>query len=114
MGPLRQAMASFLASAAHEAMEDLDPSSPCARALETIDVERALEEDISRICQTITLGEIAAILSLAARLRTITGEEKRAVKTDLKKMAGEVAKRVEEKSGPLKLPEPCRHLLWSL
>ena len=114
MAFLRQKMASFLTDAALRGMKALDANSSCAKALKKIDVENVLNEDINRICEAMSLAEIAKILSLAVKLKTSSQETSGAIKSDIKKIAEEVVTRLERKSGRLKIPEPCRHILLNL
>ena len=114
MAFLRKKMASFLTDAALRGVKALEPGSPCAAALKRLDVENILREDIDRICEAISLAEITKVLSLAVKLKASSQEGSRAIKSDIKKIAEEVVARLESKSGKLKIPEPCRHLLLDL
>ena len=114
MDSLRQKMASFLIDAARKGIKALEPESECAKALEKIDIENALKEDINRICEAASFIEIAKITSLILRLETASEKNKEAIKDEIKRIAEDLVARVERDSGELKTPQPCRHLLLNL
>jgi len=60
------------------------------------------------------LAEITRVLILAARLKKTSGQEKEAIKSDLKRVAEELVTRVEKESGQLRLAKTYRHLLLDL
>ena len=112
MNPIRRKLSSFLIETAHEGINALDPQSPCAKELSEIaDADAAIAEDSEKICQAATLPEITRILFLAARLRKTSGQKRNRIKSDLKKIAETLITRAEANSGPLKLPQSCRHVL---
>ena len=115
MDPIRRKLSSFLTEAARKGIKALGPQSPCAKELNGIeDVDATIAEDIEKICNAAKLAEITKILFLARRMKKTSGQKKEAVKTQLKKIAEQVVKRAESQSGPLILPETCRHLLLQL
>jgi len=107
-------MALFLTDLARKGIKALDSDSPCAKKLEKNDIENILKDDITRICEAASFTEITGILSLASRLQIASEEKKETIKKELKKIAEEIVVRVEGKSGKLKTPESCRHLLLNL
>jgi len=114
MNLLRRKLASFLIDAARQAIERVDPSSPCARALAKLDLEPALSEDIGRLTAALSVSQIVRLLSLGRRLREGAPAKQEAAKEELKDITRRVVDRVENESGPLKLPPECRDLLWGL
>jgi len=115
MNPIRRKMASFLNEAAHKEIEALDPDSPYAKELNQIgDVDTVIAEEIEKICNIATLGEITKTLLLVRRLKTASLREKEAVESKLRKIAEELVRRVETESGGLRIPNACRHLLLYL
>ena len=115
MDPIRQKLSSFLIKTAHKDVNALDPQSPCAKQLSEIEnVEAIIVEEIKRICQTATLAEITRILFLTARLKKTSGRKKEAIEKNLKKIAEILVTRVEAESGPLKLPQSCRHIFLDI
>ena len=113
MNPLRYKMAMLLTDMAYKGISRLDPKSTCAKALKKIDVGTVLREDINRICNSATIGEIAKIIAFAGQLR-VTSEDNKQAKSDLKELAEEIVARVERETGKLKIPQSCRHLLLKL
>jgi len=115
MEPIRKKLSSLLIEAAHKDIKALDPQSPCAKQLSQIEnVDTIIAEEIERICNAATLTEITKILFLTRRTKKTSGQKREAIKSQLKKIAEQVVTRVESESGPLRLPETCRHLLLSL
>lgn len=115
MNPIRRKMASFLTEAVHKEIEALSPESPHAKELNEIEnVDTVIAEDVGKICDVATLGEITKAFLLARRLKIVPLQEKDSVKTDLHNMAEKLVKRAEDKSGPLKLSKTCRHLFSEL
>ena len=115
MNPVRRKLSSFLAEAAHKGIKALEPQSPCAKELNGIeDVDAIIAEEIEKICNAASLAEITKILFLTRRMKKTSGQKREAIKSQLKKIAEQVVTRVESESGPLRLPETCRHLLLSL
>jgi hypothetical protein len=115
MNPIRQKMASFLTEAARKEIEALGPDSPCAKELHEIeDVDTVIAEEIQKICNIATLGEITKAFFLVRRLKKASLQEKEAIESELGKIAEELVRRVEIESGRLRIPNACRHLLLSL
>ncbi len=114
MNLLKKKIASFLTEEARKGMQDLDPDSPCRKALRKIDVDNVLREDINRICEAVSLAELTKILSLGRRLKTGSEDEKEETKRVLRQIVEAVVAKVERESGSLNIPEPCRQLLLNL
>jgi len=115
MNPIRRKMASFLTEAAHKEIEALSPDSPYAKELHEIgDVDNVIAEEIEKICNIATLGEITKAFLLVRRLKTASLQEKEAIESELRKIAEELVRRVETESGGLRIPNACRHLLLYL
>ena len=115
MDPIRRKLSSFLIKTIHEGIDALDPQSPCAKQLsEFEDIDTAITEWVERICQAATLPEITKIFVLAAQLRKTSGEKRNSIKSNLKKISEVLVARAETKSGPLELPQSCRHILLEI
>jgi len=115
MDPIKQKLSSLLTEAAREDIKALDPQSPCAKQLSQIEnIDAVIAEEIENICNAATLTEITKILFLTRRIKKASGQRREAMKSQLKKIAEQVVTKVESQSGPLSLPETCRHLLLSL
>jgi hypothetical protein len=112
MDPIRRKMASFLTEAAHKEIEALGPDSPYAKELHEIgDVDTVIAEEIEKICNIATLGEITKAFLLVRRLKIASLQEKEAIESELRKIAEDLVRRVETESGRLRIPNACRHLL---
>ncbi|MEE8359459.1 MAG: hypothetical protein V3S04_00870 [Candidatus Omnitrophota bacterium] len=107
-------MASFLIDAAKRGIDSLDPGSPHIEELKKIDADNIIREDINKICETVSIAEIAKIFSLSARLQTVSKEKRGVIKDELKRIAQDAAVRAESKFGRLKTPERYRRLLWEV
>lgn len=114
MNLLRRKVASFLIDAARQTIDQLDASSPCAQALQKLSVESALKEDINRLTAGLSVREMVRLLSLARKLRKARPDRREAIANELGKMGRDVVSRVEDESGPLKLPRECHELLLRL
>ena len=78
------------------------------------DVDAIIAEEIEKICETATLAEITKILFLTRRMKKTSGQKRKIVKSDLKKIAEVLVTRTEAESGPLKLPQSCRLILCGI
>jgi hypothetical protein len=115
MDPIRRKLHSFLSEAAHNGIKALEPQLPCTKELDGIeDFDAIIAEEIEKICNAATLTEITRILFLTRRMKKTAGQKRETIKTELKKIAEQVVTRAESESGPLSLPETCRHLLLEL
>jgi len=114
MNPIRRKMISFLTEAVFKKIKALDPQSPSAKELSKIEFGEIIAEEIEKICNAATLAETTRALLLVTRLKKASGQEKEVIKSDLNTIAEQLVKRVETKSGRLKLHKTCRHLLLDL
>ena len=115
MNPLRKKFASMMVTTAHEEIGKLDKDSPHLKALQGVDVDKVLSEDLSRICEDISMGEMMKIMPLIARLRIAgAAREHEALKGEIREIALKVVERVERKGGKLQVPASCRDLLMIL
>jgi hypothetical protein len=114
MNPLKHKIAAVLMEAAQQGFEILDKNSPCAKALEEIDLDKALKEDINRICENVSFVETTKLISLYTRIYIEHGKKRETIKRDLKKIAEDAVKRIENESGRLNIPKQCRSLLLNL
>lgn len=114
MDPIKRKVSSFLTEVARKEIEALDPESPCAKELSKIEADDIIAEDIEKMCNAATLAETTRALLLVTRLKKASGQEKEAIKSDLNTIAERLMTRVETKSGRLRLPKACHHLLLEL
>jgi len=115
MNPLRKKLASVMIDTAYEEICKLGKNSPYLKALEDVDIDEVLNEDVNRICEGISLGEIMKILPLIAKMKIACQEdEHNALKCEIREIALRVVERVESNGGRLKLPASCRDLLLEL
>jgi len=115
MDPIRRKLSSLLTEAARKGIKALEPQLPCTKELNGIeDVDAIIAEEIENICNAATLTEITKILFLTRRMKKTSGQKREAIKNHLKKIAEQIVTRAESESGPLRLPETCRHLLLEL
>ena len=113
INPFRSQMASFLTKSAHEGLEKLDKNSSLARKLKTVDVDAILKYDINKICEEMSCSEMVKLTTLAGQVKSGLGDEE-LVKEDVKNIAKDIVKRVEKKSGSLKITSDLRDLLFNL
>lgn len=115
MNPIRRRMVSLLTEAALARVEALDPASVRGQELSKIcDADRVIKEDIQKICDVITLAELTKIFHLTRRMKKTSGKKKETIKRSLQKIAEVLITRAEAESGPLKLPQACRHILMDI
>ncbi|MHC4104126.1 MAG: hypothetical protein ACYSR9_04240 [Planctomycetota bacterium] len=115
MNPIRRKMASFLTEAAHKEIEALDMDCPCAKEMSKLDdVDNTIAEEVNKLCDAATLREISKTVLLVGRLKKASLQEKEAIESELRKIAEELVRRVEAKSGPSRLRETCRGLLLDI
>ena len=115
MNPVRRKIASFLTEAIHKEMEALHPESACAKQLSEItDINATIAEEVEKICNIASLGEMTKAFLLLRRLKTASVQENESIKNNLSSMAEKLVGRVETKSGTLRLSEICRHLFSEL
>jgi len=115
MEPIRKKLSNILIKAANKEIKALDPQSQCAKELDEIEnIDTIIVEEIEKICKAATLGEITRVLLLVARLKKASAKKRELIKVDIKKAAKRLVSRVEAESGPLKLPQSCRHMLWGI
>lgn len=114
MNPLRKKLAVVLTNAARRGITSLHPDSSCAKSLKGADIGNALNEDIKKICKVISFHDALKILSLASSLRVVPKKKRRILKAELKEIAKGVFEKTENKSGKLRIPDPCRYLMLDL
>ena len=115
MNPLRKKLASIMIDTAYEEICKLGKNSPYLKALEEVDIDKVLAEDVNRICEDISMGEMMKIMPLIAKMKIARAQDEQdAVKCEIMETALRVVERVECKGGRLKLPASCRDLLLKL
>ena len=110
---LKQQLVSFLSEAARAGISKLDKNSPFVRALDGLDVDTTLREDIHQICEAMSFAEMVKVLSLVAAIK-LGRQDTQRPKADIKKIAKVIEERIEKKRGGLKTPPSCRELLFDL
>ena len=92
-------------------IENLDRQSPLAKRLSAIgDVDKTISEEIERICGVATWAEITKALFMVKRLNKASAEERKVITSELDGIAGNLIRRAQIQSGPLKLSEVYQHL----
>ena len=115
MNPVRQKMASFLTEAVHQEIVALSPESPYIKQLNEIgDVEKIASDEMAKICNEATLGEIIKVSFLLNKLKKVTENEQEIIKNQLNNTAKKLIKRVENKTGLLKLSDICLQMFSQL
>ena len=116
MNPIRRKMVSVLSETAHDLIKSLGPQSPLANEVNEIeDIDAVIADEALRMCETATLSEIARISLLTSRLKRVNeDEEKEKITDQLNGIAGKIIKRVEDKTGPLKLSKVCPEMFSEL
>ena len=111
----RQKMASFLTELLWKEIATMSPQKTetgewCG--IESSDV--VITEEVERVCNAATLGEIAKVSLLVRRLKKSAKSEKEKIANRLIATVKRVIKRAEDRNGPLKLSEVCLRLLSEL
>jgi len=115
MESIREKLKSLLINAVRKGIKTLDPQSQYAKELAEIeDVDTIIAEEIEKICNVFTRGEITRILLLATRLKMTSGQKREVIINDIKKVARSVLVRTEAESGPLKIPQSCRRIIFDI
>ena len=115
MDPIRQKLSLLLTETARNRIGALEPGCPCAEELSKIDeLDDIIIREAEKLCSSATLSQITRILYLAGRIKKTSGHKRENIKSQLKKIAEQIVTRAESQSGPLSLPETCRHLLLDL
>ena len=106
---------SVLSEAVRDQINSLSPQSPLANEVDEIeDIEAVIADEALRMCKTATLGEITRISLLINRLKRVNENEKEKITEQLNSIARKIIKRVEDKTGPLKLSKVCLDLFSEL
>lgn len=114
MNPIKKKLADFLTDVIGQDMDAMDAESPCARSLKRLDRDALLEKDIQLICNELSTLETGKILRLAVKRTSSDTEDAGRYREEMKSMASEVVKRVENEHGSLNLPPECRDFLINL
>ena len=115
MNPIRRKAISSLTEAVYKEIEALDPESAYAKQLSEItDINATIAEEIEKIYNIATLGEMTEAFLLLKRLKIASVQEKKTIKNNLSRIAEKLVRRVEAKSEPLRLSEICQHLFSEL
>ncbi len=112
MNPIRRKLVSLMTEVLQQKIEALQPGSPQAQELSTIDLDKHIKQDIEKVCNSATMTEIMRILFLGGKLRKAIGQERETIKSDLKVIADLLIARLQRKSITLKLPKSCLDMLF--
>ena len=111
MNPIKRKMVSVLSEAVREQIKSLSPQSPLTNEVDEIeDIEAVIADEALRMCEAASLGEIARISLLINRLKRVDENEKEKITDQLNSIAEKLIKRVESKTGSLKLSKVCLEL----
>jgi hypothetical protein len=114
MDLIRHKIAEIMRGAIRKAIEDLDPVSAHAKALQHVNIEAMLGSDVERICKALSFFEATRALALITQLDNAKPEKVKSIKQELKKIAEAVALRAEAKGKKLTIPDCCRDALFEL
>ena len=107
-------MSAFLLQVVRDEIENMDLESPCAKELRKAGGEDIVRTEIDRICGTASGTEMTKLLILVMRLKETSEQEREDIRNDIREIAEALVARVEEESGELRIPRPCRRLLLNL
>lgn len=111
MNPIRRKMVSVLSEVACDQIKSLSPRSPLANEVDQIeDISAVIADEALRMCKAATLGEITRIFLLINRLKRVNENGKEKITDQLNSITRKLIKRVESKTGPLKLSKVCLEL----
>ena len=97
------------------AMNKAGTDTSCAKALEELDRDALLENDVRRLCDELSTLEAGKILSLGNKvLGAGNANVYKKSREELMSLVFKGLKRVEKKYGGLSLPKECRDLLINL
>ena len=115
MNFMQKQLSAKMIDAVRGEIRKLDKDSPFLKALKTIDIDKVLTEDIDRLCEDISMGEMMKILPLIVKVKAASAEGERAlVHGQIREIALKIVERVECKGGRLSIPASCRDLLLEL
>ena len=115
MNPLKKKLATIMIASAYDEINKIEKDSPQLKDLKAIDMDKAIEEDVNRICEVISMGEIMRLMPLIAKWKmTCESGEQDEIKCRIREIGLKVVERVECEGGKLKLPASCRDLLMEL
>ncbi len=112
MNPIRRKLVSLMTEVLQQKIEVLEPGSPQAQELSTIDLDKYIKQDIETVCNSATMAEIMRILFLGGKLRKAIGQERETINNDLKVIADVLIARLQSKSVALRLPKSCLDMLF--
>ena len=115
MNPVKKKMVSVLSEAVRAQVKSLPQQSLLADKVDEIeDIEALIAEEAFRMCKAASLGEITKISLLVNKLKKMNEHEREKIAVQLTDIAEKLIKRVEEKTGPLKLSKTCLELFSQL
>ena len=112
MNLVKRKLASLMTEALQQKIQALDPNSPQAKELSTVDLDKYMKQDIETVCNAATMAEVMRLIFLGGQLRNATGQEEEDIKKDLKVVADEIIARLQSKSITLNLPKRCLDMLF--
>ncbi len=114
MNLVKRKLVSLMTEALQQKIDILEPSSPLAQELSTVDLDKYMKQDIEKVCNSATMTEVMRILFLGGKLRNAIGQEETALKKDLKVITDELIARLQSKSITLYLPKSCLAMLFDV
>lgn len=114
MNVLQKKMAEVMRETARKALKKLDPKSPLAKELHSVDVEAILKQDVERICEALSLFDISRALTLVAQFGVSSPDKRELLKRELKKIAEVSVEKAEAKGVKFDAPVHLRQLLFEL
>jgi hypothetical protein len=108
-------MASLLTEAVRAQIKSLDQQSLLANKIDEIeDIEALIADEALRMCEAASLSEITKIFLLVNKVEKVNEHEKEKIADQLNSIAEKLIKRVEDKTGPLKLSGVCLEMFSQL
>ncbi|MHC4411777.1 MAG: hypothetical protein ACYSYU_01290 [Planctomycetota bacterium] len=115
MNPIRKKMVSVLSEAVRAQIKSLPQQSLLANKIDEIeDIEALIADEALRMCEAASMGEITKIFLLVNKFEKVNEHEKEKITAQLNSIAEKLIKRVEDKTGPLKLSGVCLEMFSQL
>lgn len=113
MNLLRSQIAALITKSAQAGLKKLDKNSALACKLKGMDIDTLLKDSVNKLCDEMYSVEMVKFMSLVAQLKSGFGDQER-IKEDTKKIAKDIVKRIEQKTGNLNIPSDIRDLILNL
>lgn len=113
INPLRAQTVLLITKHAQAGLKKLDRNSALVSKLKGMDVDALLKDNIDKFCHEMSYFEMAKITTIAAGLNSGLRDKEQA-KEEMKSIAKDIIKRVEQKTGNLNIPSDIRDLIFNL